>query len=66
MCEEQAVGLQSILRSLATRVPKIILQRTEERNPTVRESMVSVLCVCVCVCVHECTEKNIVVVICQF
>jgi hypothetical protein len=60
MCEEQVVGLQSILRSLAIRVPKIILQRAEEVFPAVRESMVSVLCVCAC------TEKNIVVIICQF
>jgi hypothetical protein len=44
-CEERVVGLQSILRSLATRVPRIILERAEEMFPAVRESMVSVLCV---------------------
>jgi hypothetical protein len=41
MCEEQDVGLQSILLSLATRVPRIMLQRAEEMFPAVRESMVS-------------------------
>jgi hypothetical protein len=46
MCEEQVVDLQSILQSLATRVPRIILQRAEEMFPAVRESMVSVLRVC--------------------
>jgi hypothetical protein len=44
MCEEQVVGLQSVLRSLATKVPRIILKRAEEVFPAVRESMVSVLC----------------------
>jgi hypothetical protein len=46
MCEERVVGLQSILRSLATRVPRIILQGVEEMFPAVRESMVSALCMC--------------------
>jgi hypothetical protein len=44
MCEERVAGLQSILRSLATRVPRIILHRAEELFPAMRESMVSVLC----------------------
>jgi hypothetical protein len=45
MCEERVVGLQSILQSLATKVPRIILQRVEEMFPTVRESM-GVFCEC--------------------
>jgi hypothetical protein len=44
MCEKRVVGLQSILRSLATRVPRIVLQRAEEMFPAMRESIVSVLC----------------------
>jgi hypothetical protein len=40
MCDEQ------ILQSLATRVPKIILQRVEEIFPPLKESLVSVLCLC--------------------
>jgi hypothetical protein len=44
MCEEGVVCLQSILRFLATRVPRIILQRAEEIFPAVRESMASGLC----------------------
>jgi hypothetical protein len=46
MCEERVVGLQSVLRSLATRVPRIMLQRAEEMFPALRETMVSVLCMC--------------------
>jgi hypothetical protein len=46
MCEGRAVVFQSILQSLATRVPKIILQRAEEMFPALRENMVSVLCSC--------------------
>jgi hypothetical protein len=44
MCEERDVGVESLLRSLATRVPRIILQRPEEMFQAVRECMVSVLC----------------------
>jgi hypothetical protein len=43
-CEERVVDLQSVLGSLATRVPRIILERAEEMFPAVREIMVSVLC----------------------
>jgi hypothetical protein len=46
MCEEETEGLQTILRSLAARVPRIMLHRAEEMFPAVRESMVSVLCLC--------------------
>jgi hypothetical protein len=46
MCEERVVRLLSILQSLATRVPRIILQRAEEMFPALRESLVSVLCMC--------------------
>jgi hypothetical protein len=37
---------ESSLRSFATRVPRIILQRVEEIFSAVRESMVSGLCMC--------------------
>jgi hypothetical protein len=43
MCTEPGTRLQTILHSLETRVPKIILQRVEELYPGMRESMVSVL-----------------------
>jgi hypothetical protein len=46
MCEERAVVFQSILRSLATRVARIILERAEEMFPAVRENIGSVLCKC--------------------
>jgi hypothetical protein len=42
-CEERVVDFGSILRSLATRVPRIILQRAEEMFPALRDSMVSIL-----------------------
>ncbi|XP_023715287.1 uncharacterized protein LOC111868656 isoform X3 [Cryptotermes secundus] len=43
MCEERVVCLQSILRCLANRVPRIILQRAEEVYPSVREIMNSTI-----------------------
>jgi hypothetical protein len=39
---EQGVSLRTILHSLETTVPKIVLQRVEELYPGVMESMVSV------------------------
>jgi hypothetical protein len=42
MCDEQVLNLKEILHSLATRVPKIILQRVEEIFPSLKESVVSV------------------------
>jgi hypothetical protein len=42
MSSEPDLSLRTMLRSLETRVPQIILQRVEELYPGVRESMVSV------------------------
>ena len=44
MYERPGVSLQTILHSLETRVPKIIIQRVEELYPAVMQSMVSCLC----------------------
>ena len=44
MSSEPGVSLRTILHSLETRVPKIVLQRVEELYPGVMESMVSVVC----------------------
>jgi hypothetical protein len=44
MSEERLGRLQRILHSLATRVPRVLLQRVEEMFPSLRETMVSVLC----------------------
>jgi hypothetical protein len=44
MCDKQTLNFQNIQQSLATRVPKIILQRVEEIFPAVKESLVSVSC----------------------
>jgi hypothetical protein len=38
--------LVKTLQSMATRVPKIILQRAEEMYPALKEGMVSYLCLC--------------------
>jgi hypothetical protein len=46
MCDEYISTLQKHLQSLATRVPKIILQRVDEIWPALKESTVSVLCMC--------------------
>jgi hypothetical protein len=43
MCDKRVLKLQKILQSLATRVPKIILQRIDETTPAQKESVVSVL-----------------------
>lgn len=48
MCDKQVSGLQKILHSSVTRVPRIMVRRAEEIFPSVRESMVSV-----CACVHR-------------
>jgi hypothetical protein len=48
MCDEGVSGLQTILHSPVTRVPRIMLRRAEEIFPSVTESVVSV-----CVCVHR-------------
>jgi hypothetical protein len=44
MCDGKILNLQNIQQSLATRSPKIILQRAEEIFPAVKESLVSVSC----------------------
>jgi hypothetical protein len=41
---QTSLGLQQILHSLATRVPRIVLQRGEETFHGVREGIESVLC----------------------
>jgi hypothetical protein len=43
MSVERLLRLKKILHSLATRVPKIILQRVEEVYPALKESLVSVV-----------------------
>jgi hypothetical protein len=43
MCEEQVLNMK-ILHSLATRVPKIIIQRVEETFPSLKENLVSIVC----------------------
>jgi hypothetical protein len=45
MCEERVVGLKSVQLSLATGVPRMILERVEEMFSAVREIVVSVLSV---------------------
>lgn len=52
MCNKQVSGLQKILHSPVTGVPRIMLRRAEEIFPSVRESMVSVV---------VCIEKNSVI-----
>jgi hypothetical protein len=42
MCDERVPNLPKILQSLATRVPKIVLQRVEEIFPSLKETLVSV------------------------
>jgi hypothetical protein len=42
MSDEHILSLKKVLHSLATRVPKIILQRVEEVYPALNESLVSV------------------------
>jgi hypothetical protein len=44
MYEEQDLNLKKILHSLATRVPKIIIQRVEEIFPSLKENLASILC----------------------
>jgi hypothetical protein len=44
MCDKQVSGLQKILHSSVTGVPRIMLRRAEEIFPSVRESMVVVVC----------------------
>jgi hypothetical protein len=46
MCDERISRLQTNLQFLATRVPKIILQRVDEIWPALKESTVSVPCIC--------------------
>jgi hypothetical protein len=43
MSDEHNLRFKKILHSLATRVPKIILQRVEEVYPALKESLVSVV-----------------------
>jgi hypothetical protein len=43
MCDEQVQSLQTTLHPFATGVPILVFQRVEDINPTVVESMVSVL-----------------------
>jgi hypothetical protein len=46
MCEEQAARLHRIRHSLATGVPRIVVQRAEEIFPALGETVLSVLYVC--------------------
>jgi hypothetical protein len=46
VCDERVLNLQSILQSLAARVPKIMVQRVEEIYPSLKESLVSGVCLC--------------------
>jgi hypothetical protein len=46
MSDERLLSLKKILHFLATRVPKIILQRVEEEYPALKESLVSVVYFC--------------------
>jgi len=43
MCDEQVQSLQTTLHPFATGVPILLLQGVEDINPSVVESMVSVL-----------------------
>jgi len=54
MCDEQVQGLQTTLHRFATGVPILLLQGVEDINPTVVESMVSVLR----------TENNFIMLFC--
>jgi hypothetical protein len=47
MCDEGVLNVQKIVQYIATRVPKIIVQRVEEIFPSLKEGVVSVLCMCV-------------------
>jgi len=53
MCDEQVQSLQTTLHPFATGVPILLLQGVEDINPSVVESMVSVLS----------TEKNFIVLL---
>jgi hypothetical protein len=46
MCDEHISRPQKHLQSLATRGPKVVLQRVDEIWPALKESTVSVLCIC--------------------
>jgi hypothetical protein len=46
MCDEQVLNLQTILQSVGTRVPKIMVQRVEEIYPSLKESVVSGVFLC--------------------
>jgi hypothetical protein len=47
MCDERVLDFQKIMQSLSTRVPKIIVQKAEEIFPSLKEGLVSILCLCV-------------------
>jgi hypothetical protein len=44
MCVKEVVKLREDLQVLATRMPKVLVQRAEEIFPALKENMVSVLC----------------------
>lgn len=44
MCDGEVLNLHKVLQPPTKKMPKIELQRTEEIFPTVKESMVSVVC----------------------
>jgi len=46
MSDEHTESLQSSMKFLPTRVPKVVLQRVEEEFPTWREIVVSVTWLC--------------------
>jgi len=46
MTDEHIESLQSSMKFLPTRVPKLVLQRVEEEFPTWREIIVSVMWLC--------------------
>lgn len=44
MSDEQVLDLQKNLHSVSTRVPKIIVRRVEEMFPSLKEGLVSTMC----------------------
>jgi hypothetical protein len=46
MCDEQHLNVQKIQQSVAMKEPKIIVQRSEEIFPSLKESLVSDVCLC--------------------
>jgi hypothetical protein len=43
MCDDKVSSLQKTVQSVATKVPKIVIQRAEEIFPALKEIMVSLM-----------------------